>query len=108
MKRIIGWTLAGLFFGGLAAFFALGAAGGGHGTYRPAAVLFPFTMLAAGKIGVISHVLIAVALAQYPIYGLLLAVGERRRRVWAIIACVHIVFASAALFMVMGSDIFGG
>jgi len=107
MQRPLGWALAGLFIGILAAWFALAAAGGGHGTYVPAAILFPFTMLISVKVGIISPVLLAGALAQYPIYGFLLAIGRHPRWRWAGLACVHMVFAVAAYFLVKGSEIFG-
>jgi hypothetical protein len=64
-------------------------------------------MLVAAVVGAISPVLIAVALAQYPIYGSLVAIGQRPRRMWAGLACVHAVFAAIALFLVMRSETFG-
>jgi hypothetical protein len=66
-------TLALAIFG-LAAFVVSGiAAGGGHGSYLPASLLFPFSMLLAGTTRSISARAIALALAQYPLYGWVLS-----------------------------------
>lgn len=107
MTRWLGWTIAGLCFGVLAALVAAGAAGGGHGTYVPAAILFPFTMSISALVGKIPTVLVALALAQYPIYGVLVALAKRSTRVWAGLVCVHGVSAAAALFLVTQSASFG-
>lgn len=107
MARWLVWTIAGLCFGGLAALVAAGAAGAGHGTYVPAAILFPFTILFSALVGSNPPVLIALALAQYPIYGVLVARAKRSTRVWAGLVCVHGVSAAAALFLVTQSASFG-
>lgn len=91
----------------MAAWLAILSADGGHGSYLPAAILFPFTMLFSVAVGVVSPVLLAVAIAQYPVYGLLLAFGRHSRRKWAELACVHAVFAVVAFFLVMESKSFG-
>jgi hypothetical protein len=101
------WTFTGLIAGALAAFVAVSAAGGGHGTYLPAAILFPFTMLISAVLGRIPACLAAVALVQFPIYGLLLAIDQSPRRLWVGVLCFHVVFAAAALYLVVRSDSFG-
>jgi hypothetical protein len=47
-------------------------AGGGHGTYLPAKVLFPYTMLLAMTARTITNPLIVLAIAQFPVYGLII------------------------------------
>jgi hypothetical protein len=85
----------------------MAAADGGHGTYLPAAMLFPYTMLISVAIGDVSPVLLSVALVQFPVYGSLLAFNQHRRRMWIALTCVHAVFAIAAFFLVMESKTFG-
>jgi hypothetical protein len=75
----------------------IAAAGAGHGTYIPAAILFPYTMTIAPALGTIAPALIALALLQYPIYGLLIGVAKVRFRTSTILACVHGAFVLAAL-----------
>jgi hypothetical protein len=106
MRRFT-WTFTGLIVGALAAVVAVSAAGGGHGTYLPAAILFPFTMLISAVLGRIPAWLAAFALAQFPIYGLLVVIGHAPRRLWVGVLCFHVVFAAAALYLVIRSDSFG-
>lgn len=105
-KQMVGWVFAGVVFGAVAPWVALAAAGGGHGTYIPAVILFPFTMLLASVVGVISTPLIALALLQYPAYGLLIATRENARRTMVGIASAHIAVVMAALFANLRSGVF--
>lgn len=57
---------------------AIGAAGGGHGTYLPAKLIFPYTMLLARSGDSITSAGIAVALLQFPVYGLMVALARSR------------------------------
>lgn len=50
--------------GGIALVVAVVAAGAGHGTYVPAILLFPYSMLMASFAGAITPVLLALAVAQ--------------------------------------------
>lgn len=54
-------------------------AGAGHGTYLPAILLFPYTMLIAAVIGRIAPPLMVLALVQYATYGALLSVTSDRK-----------------------------
>lgn len=78
-------------------------ASGGHGTYLPAKLLFPFTMLLTlfgGPIGVGG---IAAAVLQFPLYGAAVAAGAgtgQARRVAAVVAGVHAVVVALALVLV--------
>ena len=78
---------------------AVTAAGGGHGTYIPATILFPYTMLLASADKLISNPLIALALLQFPTYGLLIATRENTKGVMFGLTGVHIFAVMAALFV---------
>ena len=53
-------------------FVTVAAAGGGHGTYYLAKILFPYTMAATAFTGAIVQPFIAAAFVQYPLYGTIL------------------------------------
>lgn len=68
-----------LFLFGLIAVVVSGvAAAGGHGSYLAATILFPFTMLWARSSGTVSGAALALAVAQYPLYGWLLSRARSR------------------------------
>lgn len=102
-----GYIIAGVVVGTLAAGVATWAAGGGHGTYIPGALLFPFTMLLAIAGGEISPLLLGFALVQFPAYGYLLALREKVAAMPVGLALVHTVAATAAIFLTLRSDAFG-
>ena len=64
--------LVGAFVGVLSLGFAVAAAGAGHGTYIPAKLLFPFTMLAGVFGDSITLPYLIVALVQFPLYRFIL------------------------------------
>ena len=69
--------MKGLLIGGigfvLAAVIVFISAGAGHGTYLPAKILFPYTMMAAIYLGIsVNPALMTLAIAQFPLYGVLL------------------------------------
>lgn len=70
--------------------------GGGHGTYLPAKLIFPYAMIIAlinNKIGVFAIIL---AIVQIPIYSILIKKSLR----WKfLILVVHIVIAIICLYM---------
>jgi len=90
-----------LFLLGLIAVVVSGvAAAGGHGSYLAATVLFPFTMLWARASGAVSGAALALALAQYPLYGWLLSRSRSRgalRHGRFFLAMLHGVTVYAAL-----------
>ena len=59
-------------------FFAVLLAGGGHGTYLPAKLLFPYTMISAFWFGRITVPLIVFSIIQFPVYGFTLAFANRK------------------------------
>lgn len=101
-----GLVFAGLALFGLAALVvATGAAGGGHGSYLPAKLLFPFTMLLALPRGPISPFGMVLAVLQFPVYGGILAAAfaaGRQRYAVAIVVGLHVLAAAAAVAISRG------
>ncbi len=77
------------------AFFTVLAMGGGHGTYLPARLLFPFTMFSTFLGGSITSPFIVIGLVQFPIYGLLSGIFYRLGRVRAGMIGVALVHCAA-------------
>ena len=76
-------------------------AGGGHGIYSPAAILFPYTMLSTGLLKTITAPFMLLALLQFPAYGAMIGWAMHRSKGKAavrVIAIVHALAAIAALF----------
>lgn len=86
---------------GAVAVFCCGA---GHGTYLPAKLLFPLTMISTGYLDTITTWFAILGLAQFPLYGMLLSIGLRKNRgkitlmaigVWHLLAiCAALIFSS--------------
>ena len=87
-------------------FFALLLAGSGHGSYFPAKVLFPYTMISALLLGTITVPLILLSIIQFPIYGF--ALGVAKKKGWFVpIAGLILILHIAALmlcFMMAGEN----
>src|SRR5262245_44329341 len=82
-----------------AAFGCAILAGAGHGTYVPAKTLFPYTMLLTMVDGRISSRLIALALAQFPFYGLIIGLAApRKQAVWIVSLVLVIIHVAAVSF----------
>jgi hypothetical protein len=99
-------SLIGLAFGAvvgvLCLLVAVFAAGAGHGTYLPAKILFPFAMLASVLGRSITFPYVVLALAQFPLYGLLLGAAFRSPRFILcviILSCAHFAVAAVDIFM---------
>jgi hypothetical protein len=95
------WLAAGIVVGGVSLVIATAAAGGGHGSYGPASLLFPYTMLSTRLFESITLPFIGVALAQFPAYGAAVGWAARRSRPWkalGIVAAVHSAVALAAVY----------
>jgi hypothetical protein len=58
----------------------LGSAGAGHRDYVLARILFPYTMLAALFFDTIVAPFVALAIAQFPLYGIVLGLAARGGR----------------------------
>ena len=98
-----GVALAVVVFGAVAAFATVGAAAGGHGTYLPAKVFFPFAMLSSLVTG--SGLALVVAVLQFPIYAVASAVAilrRRTRRTVAALVLLHVLAAAACLIALTG------
>lgn len=93
----VNWTRAGLSFGAglLLLLFCAFMAGGGHGSYLPPKILFPYTMLlTAWSDDSITPIGMVVAALQMPVYSLLADLGRARgtARTWLIgLGLVHVV-----------------
>ena len=73
-------------------------AGAGHGTYAPARLLFPFTMLSTLLHGTIKDAYALLALLQFPIYGVILAMAVKSNRT-KLTASLLIAIHTIAVFM---------
>lgn len=81
-------------------------AGGGHGSYLAAQILFPFTMAGTFLTGMITMPLIAIGLLQFPLYGMVLDHGRSRNALGkyaAILAGLHLVAILFALLFTAGT-----
>jgi hypothetical protein len=76
---------------------ALASAGAGHGNYLLAKVLFPFTMLSTLLFGSISYLFIGLAIAQYPLYGLLVGTAHERQKGVPYTVALFVVHAAAVI-----------
>jgi hypothetical protein len=92
-------TLAFLLLSPILLFVTVVAAGGGHGVYSPAKILFPYTMAATAFTGGIVQPFIAAAIVQFPLYGVILdwtrSVGRFKPALLAL-AATHLSAVSLA------------
>jgi hypothetical protein len=87
--------------GALSALIALAAAAGGHGSYTPAAILFPYTMLSTRFLDSITTPFVALALIQFPLYGFTVVWMRERCGHWKSsggFVALHVMAAVAALY----------
>jgi hypothetical protein len=107
-RRLLIGGVVGLVIGGVAACVALAAAGAGHGSYLPAALLFPFSMLIASAVGTVNPGIVVLALAQYPVYGAAVIGKAKSSKVaWLTVVGLHFVGAAVSLLVVQRSEVFG-
>ena|ERR671912_57096 len=104
MKRSTFWTpiIVSLVFTPIALLLGVGSAGAGHGDYFWAKILFPFTMLSTFLFQSITAPFILLAIVQFPLYGLTLALASGRKRLASLaigLAVVHILAAVLCLFL---------
>jgi hypothetical protein len=90
--------LMGVAFTPFAAFAAIVSAGGGHGNYTLAKILFPYSLfLTHVSGGIITQPLIALALVQFLLYGLAVSSFHAKRTAISILVahsvCVCLCFA---------------
>ena len=99
------WIFLSLIATPFALLLALSSGGAGHGDYILAAILFPYTLLSTAVNETITSAFVVVAVVQFPLYGVILALaGERRSFVAVALVCVHI--AAVVLCFFLASDSF--
>lgn len=62
----------------IALLLGVGSAGAGHGDYRLAMMLFPYTMLSTAVFESITVPFIALAIVQFPLYGVVLGYANQK------------------------------
>jgi hypothetical protein len=100
IAAIIGTVLAVVF--GLT---SLVATAGGHGTYVPAALFFPITLLLAIQIGVVSNAVLFVGVLQWSLYAVTVSLAADRNCTKKAILCLGVVHTLLVVvcFLVDGS-----
>jgi hypothetical protein len=91
----------------LALLLGIASAGAGHGDYIWAKILFPYTMLSTFLFQSITAPFILLAILQFPLYGLILAFANERKRLGSlaiVLAMAHIL--AAALCLILASENF--
>jgi hypothetical protein len=101
MFGMLAATTLGVVFLGVAYYFA----GGGHGSYLPAKVLFPYGMMVAEarEAGSLRGLPLVLILAQYPVYGVVLGAAadssRSRTALWAVL--LSLAHLSALAFVLL-------
>jgi len=101
VSRVIAGIGLGIALGALSALIAVAAAAGGHGSYGPAAVLFPYTMVSTRFLDGITMPFVALALIQFPVYGFAVAWMRERYGHWRSsggVLALHVVAALVAIY----------
>src|SRR5438067_12360599 len=103
--------LMGLVFGVLVSFAALAvalvAACGGHGSYLPAKILFPYAMLITLRWSRVTTLAAALAFIQMPLYGAVIgAAAYRKRRAKALLSLVIMHLLSALVCILIANEAF--
>jgi hypothetical protein len=99
-------TLLCLLFTPLAVFFVAIAAGGGHGTYYAAKMLFPWNMMSTALTQSITRLFVVLGIAQYPLYGIVLDAARAKghfKPAALTLAAVHILAVILAFAMSNGA-----
>ncbi len=86
----------------IALLLGVGSAGAGHGDYRLAMILFPYTLLSTAVFDSITPPFIILAIIQFPLYGVALGYANEKGRLvsMAILLCVIHGIALTAMFLV--------
>jgi hypothetical protein len=90
----------------LTLFLSVASAGAGHGDYFLAKILFPYTMISTLFFQSITIPFVILAVIQFPLYGFLLAMsGKGKRMILRMIglAVLH-VLAIMTCFMIVNSN----
>ena len=97
LRRLLTPLLISVVVSPLLLLVAIGSAGAGHGDYFWAKILFPFTMLSARIFGYIPDPFIALAVAQFPLYGFLLGNANIHGRLPKYSALLFLVHSLTAI-----------
>jgi hypothetical protein len=92
-------VIASLIVTPIALFLGVGSAGAGHGDYRLAMMLFPYTMLSTFIFDSITIPFIVLAIIQFPLYGMALGYANQRGRIWRVTILLSVVHGLAWLAM---------
>lgn len=107
-KIRIAWFAAWTGFGLLALLLAAASAGGGHGDYLAAKILFPIPMLIASRLGTLAGLPVVLALIQYPGIGALgFVVKKRSGLIWIAVACAVVSVVCTMILFLYPSGQFG-
>jgi hypothetical protein len=107
MRRTWPFVVVSIVLTPLLLYVALASAGAGHGSYFWAKVLFLYTILAAKAVNSVTPALEGLAVAQVPIYGLLVGLGAKAARLLAVIVglvVIHTVVVAACFVVPMRSS----
>ena len=74
------WTLSSIYVTPLAVMICVFLMGGGHGTYTPTIILFPYAMLMAISEKAIGQTSLVLGLIQFTAYGLIIDLTKEARR----------------------------
>jgi hypothetical protein len=90
----------------IALLLGVGSAGAGHGDYRLAMILFPYTLLSTTIFNSITTPFIIIAIIQFPFYGLAVGYANEKGRLvsMSILLCVVHGVASAAMLLLANEN----
>ena len=90
----------------IALLLGVGSGGAGHGNYRLAMILFPYTLLSTTIFNSITLPFIVLALIQFPVYGFVLGSANEQGRFLSIgiILCVFHGLAAMVMFLIANEN----
>lgn len=80
----------------IALLLGVGSGGAGHGDYRLAMMLFPYTMLSTAIFDSITVPFIALAVIQFPLYGVALGYANQKARFGLVAILIGVVHGLAS------------
>ena len=90
----------------IALLLGVGSGGAGHGDYRLAMILFPYTLLSTSVFDSITPPFIILAIIQFPLYGVALGYANEKGRLLSmsiVLGVVHGLVLSA-MFLVANEN----